>query len=191
MPIDLLMKDSERSPLQGTLEGSGQHSGSVSATDRQKNLDADQDTLWPDEQEPEPPVQPLTREQAQALIARYPTFSVWRFVASQAVFGVLVALVWGALSGDRTALLSALYGAAVAVMPNVLMARGVFGRRAGRSVGGLLYWEVIKIGVAGVMLALSPYLIPSLSWAAMLITMVLCMKVIGAALLWQGRMKKF
>ena len=41
------------------------------------------------------------------------------------------------------------------------------------------------------MLALSPYLIPSLSWAAMLITMVLCMKVIGAALLWQGRMKKF
>ena len=185
------MKDIERSPLRDIPEGLGRNIGSERAVDRQKNLNVDQDTLWPDEQEPEPPVQPLTREQAQALIARYPTFSVWRFVAAQAAFGVLVALAWGALSGDRTALLSALYGAAVAVVPNVLMARGVFGRRAGRSVGGLLYWEVIKIGVAGVMLAFSPYLIPSLSWAAMLITMVLCMKVIGAALLWQGRMKKF
>jgi ATP synthase protein I len=191
VPIDLLMKDIERSPLQGSLEVSDRNVGSAWATDRQKGLDVAQDTLWPDEQEPEPPVQPLTREQAQALIARYPTFSVWRFVAAQAAFGVLVALLWGALSGDRAALWSALYGAAVAVVPNVLMARGVFGRRAGRSVGGLLYWEVIKIGVAGVMLALAPSLIPSLSWAAMLVTMVLCMKVIGAALLWQGRMKKF
>jgi ATP synthase protein I len=40
------------------------------------------------------------------------------------------------------------------------------------------------------MLALSPVLVPSLNWAAMLITMVLCLKVIGVALLWQGRKKK-
>ena len=78
----------------------------------------------------------------------------------------------------------------MAVLPNVLMVRGLFGRNAGRSVGGLLFWELVKIGASGAMLALSPSLVPSLSWAAMLVTMVLCMKVIGVTLLWQGRKKK-
>lgn len=108
----------------------------------------------------------------------------------QALVGVLVALVWWALSRSQAAMVSSLYGAAVAVLPNVLMARGVFGRRAGRSVGGLLVWELIKMGCAGAMLALAHVFIQPLSWVAMLVTMVLCMKVIGVALLWQGRMKK-
>ena len=103
--------------------------------------------------------------------------------------GVLVALCWGALSG-QVALQSSLYGALVAVLPNVLMVRGLFGPNAGRSVGGLLFWELVKIGVSVAMLALSPVLVPSLSWAAMLVTMVLCLKVIGVALLLQGRKKK-
>jgi ATP synthase protein I len=115
--------------------------------------------------------------------------SAWRLIAAQVLLGVLVALCWGALSG-QSALLSSLYGAAVAVLPNVLMVRGLFGRNAGRSVGGLLFWELVKIGASGAMLALSPALVSSLNWAAMLVTMVLCMKVIGVALLWQGRVKK-
>ncbi len=134
-------------------------------------------------------MQPLTRDEAQALRARYPVISAWRLIAAQVLLGVLVALCWGALSG-QSALLSSLYGAAVAVLPNVLMVRGLFGRNAGRSVGGLLFWELVKIGASGAMLALSPSLVPSLNWAAMLVTMVLCMKVIGVALLWQGRKKK-
>jgi ATP synthase protein I len=143
--------------------------------------------LWPEE--PDLPVQPLTHDEAQALRARYPVISAWRLIAAQVLLGVLVALCWGALSG-QSALLSSLYGAAVAVLPNVLMVRGLFGRNAGRSVGGLLFWELVKIGASGAMLALSPSLVPSLNWAAMLVTMVLCMKVIGVALLWQGRKKK-
>lgn len=146
-----------------------------------------QEGLWP--QEPDPPVQPLTHAQVQALRARYPVVSAWRLIAAQALVGVLVALCWGALSG-QTALWSSLYGATVAVLPNVLMVRGLFGRNAGRSVGGLLFWELVKIGVSVAMLALSPVLVPSLSWAAMLVTMVLCLKVIGVALLLQGRKKK-
>lgn len=176
------MNESERSSLSGSA-----HTAKAPASSVQ---DAFQDTLWP-EQEPDPPVRPLTREEAQALTARHPSVSAWRVIATQVVVGVLVALVWGALSGDRSALLSALYGAAVAVLPNVLMVRGLFGRHAGRSVGGLLFWELVKIGASGAMLALSPVLVPSLSWAAMLVTMVLCMKVIGVTLLWQGRKKKF
>jgi ATP synthase protein I len=146
-----------------------------------------QEGLWPEE--PDLPVQPLTHDEAQALRARYPVISAWRLIAAQVLLGVLVALCWGALSG-QSALLSSLYGAAVAVLPNVLMVRGLFGRNAGRSVGGLLFWELVKIGASGAMLALSPSLVPSLNWAAMLVTMVLCMKVIGVALLWQGRKKK-
>jgi len=148
-----------------------------------------QDSLWPDEK-PDAPVQPLTREQAQALLARYPAMSPWHLIAGQVLVGVLVALLWGLASGDLVAVKSSLYGAMVAVLPNVLMVRGVFGPNAGRSVGGLLVWELIKICGAGALLAVSPVVVPGLSWAAMLITMVLCMKVIGVALLMQGRLKK-
>ncbi|WP_161784275.1 ATP synthase subunit I [Aquabacterium sp. NJ1] len=118
--------------------------------------------------------------------------SVWQVLAVQAAFGVLVALVWGALSLSPASAVSALYGAAVAVVPNALMARGVFGRNAGRSVGGLLVWEILKLGLTGAMLALAPVWIKPLNWAAMLVTLVLCLKVIGVALLvWQRRKKNF
>ncbi|MBI2733986.1 MAG: ATP synthase subunit I [Aquabacterium sp.] len=118
--------------------------------------------------------------------------SVWQVLAIQAAFGVFVALVWGVLSSSLMAAVSALYGAAVAVVPNALMARGVFGRNAGRSVGGLLVWEILKLGLTGAMLALAPVWIKPLNWAAMLVTLVLCLKVIGVALLvWQRRKKNF
>lgn len=183
---------SERSSPPGTHQEGEQIATASSSAVAARGADTGvpwQDTSWP-EQEPDPPVRPLTREEAQALIARHPQVSAWRVIAVQAMVGLLVALVWGVLSGSQTAVVSSLYGAAVAVVPNALMARGVFGRNAGRSVVGLLVWELIKLAGAGSMLALAPILIPSLSWAAMLVTMVLCLKVIGVALLLQGRKKK-
>jgi ATP synthase protein I len=129
------------------------------------------------------PVRPLTRQEAQALAARHPSMTVWQVLAAQAAVGVLVALVWGAVTLNSMAALSALYGAAVVVVPSALMARGVFGRNAGRSVGGLLVWEVLKLGLTGAMLALAPVWIQPLNWAAMLVNLVLCMKVIGVILL--------
>lgn len=164
-------------------------SSSVAGVRAAPTVTAWQESTWPPP-EPESPIRPLTRAEAQALIARHPPLSVWRVIAVQALVGVLVALVWWGLSGSQVAMVSSLYGAAVAVVPNALMARGVFGRRAGRSVGGLLVWEFIKMGCAGAMLALAHFLIQPLSWVAMLTTMVLCLKVIGVALLWQGRVKK-
>ena len=137
--------------------------------------DLDEDAL--------PPVSPLTREEAQALLARQPSFTVWQALASQAVVGLLVALIWGALAASQAALLSALYGAAVVVVPNALMARGVFGRRAGRSVGGLLVWEILKLCLSGALLALAPVVLRPIDWAALLVTMVLCLKSIAVALL--------
>jgi ATP synthase protein I len=147
-----------------------------------------QDSFWP-QQEPDPPVQPLTREEAQALIAKSPSLSPWRVIALQALIGVVVAVIWGGLSRNLPSLISALYGAAVVVVPGALMVRGVFGRGARRSLGGLLFWEVVKLALVVALLALAPKWVPSLDWAALLVTLVLCLKVNGLVLLWQGSKK--
>lgn len=147
-----------------------------------------EDSDW--SKDADPPIRPLTREEAQALAARYPSMSIWRLIAIQAAFGVLVALVWGVLSRSPVAVVSALYGAAVAVVPNALMARGILGRSAGRSVGGLLFWEILKLGLAGAMLVLAPVWVKPLNWLAMLVTLALCMKVFGVVLLVQRRREK-
>ncbi len=149
-----------------------------------------EDSDW--DQDAEIPVRQLTREEAQALLAKQTSLSVWQVLAIQAGCGVLVALVWGALSHRSAAFWSSLYATAVVVVPGLLMARGVFGRNAGRGVGGLLVWEILKLGLSGALLALAPVVVRPLDWAALLVTLVLCLKVIGVVLLvWQGRKKNF
>ena len=149
-----------------------------------------EDTDW--NRDADVPVRPLTREEAQALLAKHPQLSVWRILAIQALFGVAVALVWGALSQRSSALWSSLYAVLVVVLPGLLMARGVFGRNAGRGVGGLLFWELFKLGFSGALLALAPVVVRPLDWVALLVTLVLCLKVIGVVLLvWQNRKKNF
>ena len=139
----------------------------------------------------DPPVEALTREEAQALIARNPSMSVWQVVAAQALFGLSVALLWGGLSRSVSALLSSLYAVAVVVVPSLLMARGVFGRNAGRGVGRLLVWEVLKLGLICALLALAPKVVQPLNWVALLVTLVLVLKVVGVVLLaGQRRYKK-
>lgn len=147
-----------------------------------------QDSVWP-QQEPDPPVQPLTRDEAQALIAKSPSLSPWRVIALQALIGVVVAVIWGGLSRNLPSFISALYGAAVVVVPGALMVRGVFGRGARRGLGGLLFWEVVKLALVVALLALAPKWVPSLDWVALLVTLVLCLKVNGLVLLWQGSKK--
>lgn len=52
-------------------------------------------------------------------------------------------------------------------------------------------WELLKLGLSGAMLALSPVLLRPIDWAAMLVTLVVCLKVIGVILLMgRGRAKK-
>lgn len=135
----------------------------------------------------EPPISPLTREEAQALLARQPVFTVWHALRAQVVVGLLVALVWGVSTLSLSAFLSALYGAAVVVLPNALMARGVFGRNAGRSVGGLLLWQFLKLCLAGAMLALAPVVLQPIHWAALLVSLVVGLKAIAVALFLQQR----
>lgn len=135
--------------------------------------------------------EPLTREQAAAFRAANPPLSPWRVVAVQAVVGLVVAVLGAALTAEAAIGWSALYGAAVAVVPGALMAWGL-SRRSGSmtpaaGVAGFLLWEVVKIAVAVLMLVLAPWIVRPLSWLALLAGLVVCLKVYWVALLWRGR----
>lgn len=176
------------SPAASRHEGLGRSSRNHAA-----EHDSGYDSFWGEDVDP--PISSLTRTEAQALVAKHPSMTVWQALASQAVFGVLVALIWGALSHSLPTTLSALYGVAVAVLPSALMARGVFGRGGGAGaasgVGGLLVWEILKLLMVGAMLAMAPVWIVPLDWVALLVTLVVSLKIVGVALLiWQRRAKK-
>jgi ATP synthase protein I len=93
---------------------------------------------------------PLTREEASVLKARWPSVSPWHVIAVQAAVGVLCALVAWGVSRSGPVMVSALYGAAVVVLPGSLLARGMARGVANpaAAAAGFLFWELVKIGVA-------------------------------------------
>ena len=85
---------------------------------------------------------------------------------------------------------SALYGAAVTVIPSALLARGMTRRTSsspGAAVFGFMFWELVKIAVAVAMLVAAPRVVPDLSWPALLVAMIVCVKVHWLSLLWRRR----
>lgn len=134
---------------------------------------------------------PLTREEAQALRQKDPPLSPWRVILVQAAVGGVVALGALLLTGRQYAGWSALYGAATVVIPGALMARGMTSRLSSMSPSAsavsFMLWEAVKIAVSVAMLVLAPKLVQPLSWPALLVGMVLCMKVYWLALAWRGR----
>jgi ATP synthase protein I len=143
---------------------------------------------WDDPQN-EAAFQPLTRAEAQALRDRQPQVPVWWVVAAQAALGGVVAVLAWLVSGDSVVFASALYGAAVVVVPGALMARGMSSRISsvtpGASAVSFMLWEMVKIGVSVLMLALAPKIVQPLSWPALLVGLVVCMHVYLLALLWR------
>jgi ATP synthase protein I len=152
-----------------------------------------QDGRWDDEadatQAPAP--RALTRDEAQALRAKEPPLSPWWVVGAQLGVGVVVALLTALVTGKAEMAWSALYGAAVVFVPGALMARGVTSRLSRMSPASgavsFMLWEFVKIGVSVLMLVLAPQIVQHLSWLALLVGMVLCMKVYWVALLWRRR----
>lgn len=148
---------------------------------------------WNDDDDAQAPSawKALSQEEAQALRRAQPPVSVWRVVSVQAVVGLGAALVSWLVAGDRAAAWSALYGAAVVVVPGALMAWGTtrqsFGMNPGVRVVRFMLWEFLKIGGSVAMLMLAPRLVPMLSWPALLVALVVCIKVYWFALLWRGR----
>jgi ATP synthase protein I len=148
---------------------------------------------WDDDEEDSDRAVPLTRAQAQALRDSQPSVSVWQVVAAQAATGVAVAgAAWG-LSGSGLIGLSALYGAAVVVLPATLLARGV-GRLAGSGPAaaamGFLLWQGVKMVLSLALLLGAVRVVPGLNWPALLVAVAVCLQVNWLALLWRGRAKK-
>ncbi len=141
--------------------------------------------------EREAPVRPLTRAEADDLVARQPVLSPWRVVTAQVLVGLVVAALVQAYTGDRLLVASALYGAAVVAVPGALMARGATSRLGTisplSSTVSVMGWATVKIVVSVVMLALAARIVPGLNWPLMLATLVLCMQTYPFALLWRGR----
>lgn len=135
--------------------------------------------------------QPLTREQAQDLRARQPSLSPWRVVGAQAALGGVVALLAVLITGQQEMAWSVLYGAAAVVVPGALMARGMTSKLSsvspGASAVSFMLWQFVKIAVSVALLVLAPKILQPLSWPALLVGMVLCLKVYWLALSWRGR----
>ena len=137
------------------------------------------------------PVRALSFDEARALRAKNPSVSPWRVVGSQLAVGAAVAVVAWLLTSAASVVWSALYGAATAVLPGALMARGVTSRLTSVSPGAsavrVMFWSLVKIGVSVLMLLIAPRVIQPLSWPALLAALVLCVQVYWLALLWRGR----
>jgi ATP synthase protein I len=135
------------------------------------------------------PVRRLTREEAQALLAKDRSVSPWRVVAVQAAVGVAVAVVFGLATGQGSYAWSALYGAGVVVVPGALMARGMTSRvtslSPATSAVGFMAWEMVKLGVSVLLLVLANRVVVPLSWPALLVALVVCIKVYWVALWWR------
>ena len=99
-----------------------------------------------------------------------------------------MAVVW-ALTQRSSAAWSALYGAAATVFPSALLARGMTRGTKGAvaAAAGFMFWEMLKMGVAIAMLVIAARVVPNLSWPALLVAMVVCIKVNWVALLWRSR----
>jgi ATP synthase protein I len=140
----------------------------------------------------EVPFKRWTREEAQALRAREPSLSPWRIVAFQALAGIVCAAVVWVVTQRAAAAWSALYGAVAVVLPSALLARGMTRNLSGNAslaAARFMLWEMVKIGVAVALLAAAPRVVQGLSWPALLVAMIVCMKVNWLALLWRRQPK--
>jgi ATP synthase protein I len=137
------------------------------------------------------PFRRLTREEAEALRRRQPSLSPWRVVLMQAALGAVIAAVAWLVTGAWAVAASALYGAAVVVLPALLMARGTTSRvaRVSPAAGAVsvMVWSTVKMAASVVLLLLAPKVVQPLDWVALLVALVLCLQVYWLALLWRGR----
>jgi len=138
------------------------------------------------------PYKTLNRDEAQALMANNPyAVSPWRVITVQVAVGVGVALLAGLVTARWDVVWSALYGAGVVVVPGALLARGMTSALTsvspGASAVGFMFWEMVKIGVAVVLLVLASRIVQPLSWPALLVGLVACTKVYWLALVWRRR----
>lgn len=142
---------------------------------------------WDDE---DPLPRKLTAEEAEAFRGQRSAPSPWRVVLVQVEAGVVIAGLLGLVFG-LPALWSALYGAATAVVPGALMARGATRLADSRSpmatAMSLLGWESAKLVCALAMLVAAKNVLHPVEWPALLVALAGCLTVYWVALAWRSR----
>ena len=142
----------------------------------------------------QPPLKPLSAEEARKLREQYPPVSPWWVVGGQVVVGLVTAVVAWAVTGKQGVGWSAGYGALAVVIPAAVFARGLTGRvsslNAGTAAFGFMLWEMVKIALTVAMLVAAPRLVRELSWPALLVGLVLAMKVYWVALAFAPRRRR-
>jgi ATP synthase protein I len=154
----------------------------------------DASVAWEDDTDEDSgkPFKRWTAQEAQALAAQDPhKVNPWRVIAVQIAVGLGVALVAGLVTGRVSVFWSALYGAGVVVVPGALMARGMTSPLSSVSPTGsavsFMLWQGVKIAVSVVLLILAVRIVQPLSWPALLVGLVVCIKVYWLALAWRRR----
>ena len=140
-------------------------------------------------------VVPLTAEQAAQLRVRLrktgSLLSPWRLIAGQAAVGALLALAAWLVTGKSAVAVSVAYGALAVVIPAALFARGLmsqFSSMNALTAGfGFFVWEMLKIVVTIVLIAVAPKLVADLDWLALLISLIVTMKAVWLVLWLSGK----
>ena len=142
---------------------------------------------WDDE---DPLPRRLSATEAQAFRDQRNAPSPWRVLLVQAEAGAVFSLLIGLVFG-LPALWSALFGAATAILPGALMARGVTRLADSKSplttALNLLGWESAKIVCSMALLVSAARVLHPVVWPALLATLAGCLTVYWVALVWRSR----
>ena len=142
---------------------------------------------WDDE---DPLPRKLSAREAEAFRDQRSAPSPWRVVLVQVEAGAVMSLLVGLVFG-LPALWSALFGAATAIVPGAIMARGATRLADSKSpmatALGLLGWESAKIVCSMAMLVAASRVLHPAVWPALLVTLAGCLTVYWVALAWRSR----
>jgi ATP synthase protein I len=139
---------------------------------------------WADADAAPAPVKPLSREQAQALIAAQPkTLALGWVVVAQVAVGLVAALLAWLATGRVLAVWSALGGALIAAVPSALMLYGVTRSALRHMVLGPLVWLVVKLAASLVMFMLVIRALGRPDWPVLLITLIVALKMYWLAVI--------
>jgi ATP synthase protein I len=135
---------------------------------------------WADSTPDSLPASPWTAQQVSALAQRQPPLSPWAVVGLQAVVGGFFVLAWWVFGAKpEQQMRSALWGVAAVVVPHAVMAWGLRRLAVTAAQAFLIFmvWELVKVGLAVLILVMAAWWVRDLSWLAILLTLVACLKV--------------
>lgn len=131
----------------------------------------------------------LSKEEADQIRAKHPSFGPWRVVGWQVWVVLIAALVALILGQTLTVVYSVVWGGLCVVVPGAVFARAITRQmqRHSSSDGvlvGVFAWEVVKVVLTVVMLLVAPRVVFGLSWLALLAGFVVTMKAYWVVCYW-------